>query len=101
VRAASPAAAGQQNSLADMSFQRACSAFFGSRMRLCSAARLSPSGTYCRLRIPMGLLFLTHSSNIFYQNPELFESQRAVDELVDDIAYTLSVGRDTLNIVCT
>lgn len=37
--------------------------------------------------------------HIFYQNKELFGTQRAVDELVDDIAATLCVNRDDLNIV--
>ncbi|TGJ80516.1 hypothetical protein E0Z10_g8244 [Xylaria hypoxylon] len=36
---------------------------------------------------------------IYYQNPELFGSQRYVDELVDDIAFTFGLGRDALNIV--
>ncbi|KAI1145622.1 Spo11/DNA topoisomerase VI subunit A [Nemania diffusa] len=36
---------------------------------------------------------------IYYQNPELFGSQQYVDELVDDIAYTFGLGRDSLNIV--
>ncbi|KAI0141603.1 DNA topoisomerase IV, alpha subunit [Xylariaceae sp. FL1272] len=36
---------------------------------------------------------------IYYQNPRLFGSQRYVDGLVDDIAYTLEFGRDALNIV--
>ncbi|KAL1893600.1 endodeoxyribonuclease [Sporothrix stenoceras] len=36
--------------------------------------------------------------NIFYQYRELFRDQRVVDGLVDDIAYTLSLGRDSLNI---
>ncbi|KAI0424373.1 Spo11/DNA topoisomerase VI subunit A [Xylaria sp. FL1042] len=38
---------------------------------------------------------------IYYQNPELFGSQRYVDELVDDIAFTFESGRDALNIVAT
>ncbi|KAI3328527.1 Spo11/DNA topoisomerase VI subunit A [Ustulina deusta] len=38
---------------------------------------------------------------IYYQNPELFGSQRYVDELVDDIAFTFGLGRDALNIVAT
>ncbi|KAI0805672.1 Spo11/DNA topoisomerase VI subunit A [Xylaria sp. FL0064] len=38
---------------------------------------------------------------IYYQNPELFGSQRYVDELVDDIAFTFGSGRDALNIVAT
>ncbi|EPE09145.1 meiosis-specific topoisomerase spo11 [Ophiostoma piceae UAMH 11346] len=37
--------------------------------------------------------------NIFYQYPELFKEQRIVDTLVDDIAYTLRIGRDSLHIV--
>ncbi|KAK6833320.1 meiotic recombination protein rec12 [Apiospora arundinis] len=37
--------------------------------------------------------------SIYYQNPELFGSQNYVDRLVDDIAFTLGVGRHELNIV--
>ncbi|ERS95181.1 hypothetical protein HMPREF1624_08392 [Sporothrix schenckii ATCC 58251] len=37
--------------------------------------------------------------NIFYQYRDLFRDQRVVDSLVDDIAYTLNLGRDSLNIV--
>lgn len=42
----------------------------------------------------------TFSSHIFYQHQELFEKQSRVDELVDDLALTLGVTRDNLNIVC-
>ncbi|KAI1176071.1 Spo11/DNA topoisomerase VI subunit A [Nemania sp. FL0916] len=38
---------------------------------------------------------------IYYQNPELFGSQRYVDQLVDDIAFTFGLGRDALSIVAT
>lgn len=37
--------------------------------------------------------------NIYYQNPDLFKSQSNVDELVDDLAFTLGVGRNALHIV--
>ncbi|KAB5529027.1 Spo11/DNA topoisomerase VI subunit A [Coniochaeta sp. 2T2.1] len=37
--------------------------------------------------------------NIYYQNTDLFKHQRTVDSLVDDLACTLGVGRDDLNIV--
>ncbi|KAL1871083.1 endodeoxyribonuclease [Diaporthe australafricana] len=37
--------------------------------------------------------------NIYYQDPELFKSQRNVDRLVDDLAFTLGVGRNALHIV--
>jgi meiotic recombination protein SPO11 len=37
--------------------------------------------------------------NIFYQNVELFKSQGVVDDLVDNLAYTLGLGREDLNIV--
>ncbi|KAI5859521.1 DNA topoisomerase IV, alpha subunit [Durotheca rogersii] len=37
--------------------------------------------------------------NIYYQNPDLFGSQRYVDNLIDDIAFTFGVGRDALNVV--
>ncbi|KAI0408260.1 Spo11/DNA topoisomerase VI subunit A [Xylaria palmicola] len=36
---------------------------------------------------------------IYYQNPELFGTQRYVDKLVDDLAFTFGFGRDALNIV--
>ncbi|KAL2191401.1 DNA topoisomerase IV, alpha subunit [Thermothelomyces heterothallicus CBS 203.75] len=39
--------------------------------------------------------------NIYYQNPELFKSQSAVDDMVDNLAFTLGVGREDLNIVAT
>ncbi|KAI5461601.1 Spo11/DNA topoisomerase VI subunit A [Mariannaea sp. PMI_226] len=37
--------------------------------------------------------------HIFYQHQDLFEKQAQVDELVDDIALTLGIGREDLNIV--
>ncbi|KAK0754401.1 Spo11/DNA topoisomerase VI subunit A [Schizothecium vesticola] len=37
--------------------------------------------------------------NIFYQNVDLFKSQGVVDDLVDNLAYTLGLGREDLNIV--
>lgn len=37
--------------------------------------------------------------NIYYQNMELFRSQSMVDEMVDNLAFTLGVGRGDLNIV--
>ncbi|KAH6966196.1 Spo11/DNA topoisomerase VI subunit A [Fusarium venenatum] len=37
--------------------------------------------------------------HIFYQRQDLFEKQREVDELVDDIAFTLGISRGDLNIV--
>ncbi|RGP78036.1 hypothetical protein FLONG3_3871 [Fusarium longipes] len=37
--------------------------------------------------------------HIFYQHRDLFEKQREVDELVDDIAFTLGISRGDLNIV--
>ncbi|KAK8066642.1 hypothetical protein PG997_013389 [Apiospora hydei] len=55
------------------------------------------------------ILFLCHEAlvsgtiitkrNIYYQNPELFGSQDYVNKLVDDVAFTLGVGRNELNIV--
>ena len=38
-------------------------------------------------------------SNIYYQDVELFGSQYVVDQLVDDLAYTLGFGRSDLNVV--
>lgn len=38
--------------------------------------------------------------NIYYQNKELFgDRQEALDKLIDDVAFTLGVGREDLNIV--
>lgn len=37
--------------------------------------------------------------SIYYQDPELFKGQSIVNHLVDDLAYTLGVGRNALNIV--
>jgi len=37
--------------------------------------------------------------NIYYQNPDLFKSQSVVDDMVDNLAFTLGVGREDLNIV--
>ncbi|RSL62674.1 hypothetical protein CEP54_005601 [Fusarium duplospermum] len=37
--------------------------------------------------------------HIFYQHQDLFERQTQVDDLVDDIAFTLGIGRADLNIV--
>ncbi|KAK0666403.1 putative meiosis-specific topoisomerase [Cercophora samala] len=39
--------------------------------------------------------------NIYYQNPDLFGSQTAVDTMVDNLAFTLGLGRGDLNIVAT
>lgn len=39
--------------------------------------------------------------NIFYQNVDLFKSQGVVDDLVDNLAFTLGLGREDLNIVCS
>jgi meiotic recombination protein SPO11 len=37
--------------------------------------------------------------DIYYRDPELFMKQAVVDRYVDDIAYTLGVERDALNVV--
>ncbi|KAK4039798.1 Spo11/DNA topoisomerase VI subunit A [Parachaetomium inaequale] len=42
---------------------------------------------------------LVTKRNIYYQNPDLFKSQSAVDDMVDNLAFTLGVGREDLNIV--
>ncbi|PQK14645.1 hypothetical protein BB8028_0005g01750 [Beauveria bassiana] len=39
--------------------------------------------------------------HIYYQHQELFETQRIVDELVDDLAYTIGADRDNLNITAS
>lgn len=46
---------------------------------------------------PTALLML--SRDIYYRDPELFIKQTVVDRYVDDIAYTLGVERDALNVV--
>ncbi|KAF5503656.1 Meiotic recombination protein rec12 [Colletotrichum fructicola] len=57
------------------------------------------------------IIHLSHSSllsgnpvtkrNLFYQCPDLFKTQAIIDGLVDDISYTLGIGRDDLNIVAS
>jgi len=42
---------------------------------------------------------LNKPRNIYYRHPELFRRQEVVDELVDDLACTLGLGRDALNVV--
>jgi DNA topoisomerase VI subunit A len=37
--------------------------------------------------------------DIYYRDPELFVKQLVVDRYVDDIAYTLGVKRQALNVV--
>lgn len=39
--------------------------------------------------------------DIYYNDPVYFGSQRVVDTLVDDIAYTIGVDRATLHVVYT
>ncbi|GKT79861.1 type IIB DNA topoisomerase [Colletotrichum tofieldiae] len=39
--------------------------------------------------------------SIYYQDEELFKQQSVVDNLVDDLAYTLGIGREDLGIVAT
>lgn len=58
----------------------------------------SPSGA---LACPCLCLrdWLTIHSHIFYQHQDLFDKQAQVDELVDDLAFTLGVNRADLSIV--
>lgn len=42
---------------------------------------------------------LDTNRNVYYQNPQLFKSQAVVDDMVDNLAFTLGVGREDLNIV--
>jgi meiotic recombination protein SPO11 len=48
-------------------------------------------------------LFVTGANacfrDIYYQDPDLFLRQDVVDRYVDDIAYTLKIRREDLNIV--
>lgn len=37
---------------------------------------------------------------MFYRDSELFIKQAVVDRYVDDLAYTLGVERDAMNVVC-
>ncbi|RDW78381.1 hypothetical protein BP5796_06233 [Coleophoma crateriformis] len=39
------------------------------------------------------------SRDMFYRDPDLFIKQAVVDRYIDDIAYTLGVNRDALNVV--
>ena len=52
--------------------------------------------------------FITHfiqtksiGRDIYYRDPELFVKQAVVDRYIDDLAYTLSISRHSLNIVAT
>jgi hypothetical protein len=47
------------------------------------------------------LLLITIHRYIFYQNEQLFGTQRYVDRMVDNVASTFGVSRDALNIVGT
>lgn len=42
-----------------------------------------------------------YSRDIYYSDPIYFGSQRVVDTLVDDIAYTIGVSRAALHVVCS
>ncbi|TVY31925.1 Meiotic recombination protein, partial [Lachnellula occidentalis] len=42
---------------------------------------------------------VTTKRDIYYRDPELFMKQTVVNQYVDDIAYTLGVERDALNVV--
>ncbi len=42
---------------------------------------------------------LRRCRSVYYQYRWLFREQRVVDDLVDDLAFTLGFGRDALNIV--
>ncbi|KAK8040935.1 Bcspo11 [Apiospora phragmitis] len=55
----------------------------------------------CRQALVSGTIITkrVYFRNLYYQNPELFETQSYVDRLVDDIAFTFGVGRNELNIV--
>ncbi|CAI0653476.1 unnamed protein product [Colletotrichum noveboracense] len=68
----------------------------------CLAIR-SPRGPYLArfLSLKAYLLKAGERRNLFYQCPDLFKSQAIVDGLVDDISYTLGIGRDDLNIVAS
>ncbi|KAK8149559.1 hypothetical protein G3M48_006443 [Beauveria asiatica] len=65
---------------------------------LANARELKLSFSSRRQRSRPGICEERH---IYYQHQELFETQRIVDELVDDLAYTLGVDRDYLNIGVT
>lgn len=43
---------------------------------------------------------LISKRSIYYQDVELFGSQGIVDNIVDNLAFTLGVGRGDLNIAC-
>lgn len=49
--------------------------------------------------VPLATTASQKVRNIYYQDPDLFKSQSHVDELVDDLAFTLGVGRNALHIV--
>jgi len=37
--------------------------------------------------------------DLYYRDPDLFQKQTTVDRLVDDLAFTLDIERDDLNVV--
>lgn len=47
------------------------------------------------------LLLTSCHRDIYYRDPELFMKQEVVDRYLGDLAYTMGVERDALNVVCT
>jgi DNA topoisomerase VI subunit A len=45
-----------------------------------------------------GKILIALRRDIYYRDPELFMKQEVVDRYVGDIAYTLGVERDALNV---
>lgn len=37
--------------------------------------------------------------DVYYRDPDLFHKQATVDRLIDDLAFTLDIERDDLNVV--
>jgi DNA topoisomerase VI subunit A len=52
-----------------------------------------------RMRTSSGQVTNIRFRDIYYRDPELFVKQPVVDRYVDDIAYTLGVKRQALNVV--
>jgi meiotic recombination protein SPO11 len=50
--------------------------------------------------MPLASSPLTLSRNIYYQNKDLFgDNQDALDQIIDNLAFTLRLGREDLGIV--
>ncbi|WQF79407.1 Putative spo11/DNA topoisomerase VI subunit A, spo11/DNA topoisomerase VI, subunit A [Colletotrichum destructivum] len=58
-------------------------------------------GSHAPVCLHRALLKVRERRSIYYQDEHLFKQQSIVDNLVDDLAYTLGLGREDLGIVAT